>query len=528
MLVPGPEGGTLRGGATWSRRRLLGLAGASVLVAVGAFGLTRAPSGCAPRDPLAGLDEDVNEAMAAWEVPGLALAVVKDDVVVLARGYGVRERGKPERVDERTLFSVASCTKAFTAAALGTLVDEGKLSWDEPVAKHLPELVMHDPYVTAHLTARDLLTHRSGLPPYAADHLWQGSSFGRDEVLRRLRHQKPRGEFRVDYGYSNVMYIAAGQLVAAVAGKGWDDVVRERLLQPLGMQESTTRATAQAAAGNRASAHMTIEGEVQSLPSPALDNVAAAAGLWSSATEMASWLRLHLGRGTFEGKEVLSPAVAREMITPQRVLSVSEEDEALEGTHFAAYGLGFSLYDYKGRKVVRHSGEMDGMRSLVAMIPEERLGIVVLTNLTPHGLTDALVYRIVDGYLGAPERDWSGELLARHKEKEARKKTREAAEEKGHDANKKPTLALERYTGTFEDALSGPVEVKLEGERLLFAYNAKYVAELAPWEGDTFWATWRDPFVATWAGKKVTFAVDASGAARSVRVTFDNEVVFSR
>ncbi|EYF04921.1 Beta-lactamase [Chondromyces apiculatus DSM 436] len=512
--------------------RVTGFVAAALLAAV----LLASPLSCGRRDPLGGIDAHVEEVMRAWQVPGLALAVVKDDAVVLARGYGVRELGKPERVDERTLFAVASCTKAFTAAVLGTLVDEGKLGWDTPVAKHLPDFAMHDPYVTAHMTARDLLTHRSGLPGYAADHLWQGSSFGRDEILRRMRHQKPAGEFRVMYGYSNVMYIAAGQLAAAVAAavaeggaeKGWDDLVRERLLQPLGMNASTTLSKARAAAANVAAPHMVIDGAVRPIPMPDLDNVAPAAGLASNAVEMAAWLRLHLGRGTFEGKTILSPAVAREMMTAQRVLPVTEEDEAREGTHFSAYGLGFSLYDYRGRKVARHSGEMDGMRALVAMVPEERLGVVVLTNLTPHGVTDAVIYRVLDGYLGAPERDWSGELLARRRDAEAKKRDEEAAEVKARDASKKPSLPLSGYVGTYEDALSGPAEVTLREGRLSFRYNAKYEADLEPWEGDTFRATWRDPFIATWAGRRITFTPGEGGTARSLRATFDNEVVFSR
>ncbi|MGH9902442.1 MAG: serine hydrolase domain-containing protein, partial [Pyrinomonadaceae bacterium] len=328
------------------------------------------------------IDEYAAKAIRDWNVPGMAVAVVKDDRLVWARGYGVRKLGEPTPVDERTLFAIASNTKAFTAAALAVLVDEGKIKWDDPVSKFLPSFQLSDPYVTRELTVRDLLSHRSGLATFGGDLLWYETTYGRDEILRRVRFLKPGSSFRSRYGYQNIMFLAAGQVVAAAAGKPWDDFIRERFLTPLGMTSTTTSITAFKSGDNVATPHNELDGKLRVIRYGNVDGAGPAGALNSSVTDMAQWIRLQLGRGTYQGKKIFSPAVSREMWTPQSIVGgVSEQAEKFNPTrHFNLYGLGWFLTDYHGRKVVSHGGGLDGMISQVAMMPEENLGVVVLTN----------------------------------------------------------------------------------------------------------------------------------------------------
>ena len=270
---------------------------------------------CGEPNPLQGLDAAVERALRDWEMPGLALAIVKDDAVVLSRGYGVRELGQPTPVDERTVFAIGSVTKAFTAAALGMLVDEGKVGWDDPVTEHLPDFQLYDPYVTREITLRDLLTHRSGLP--RGDLIWIGSDFDRAEILRRLRYLPPRWSFRSHYGYQNVLYLAAGQVVAAVTGRSWDEFVRERIFAPLGMTNSSTSVTALADAANVATPHADVDGRIRPVPYRNIDCIAPAGAINSNVAEMTQWIRTAAGRWSCAGaNRFLSAATMTELFTP--------------------------------------------------------------------------------------------------------------------------------------------------------------------------------------------------------------------
>jgi CubicO group peptidase (beta-lactamase class C family) len=256
--------------------------------------------------------------MREWEVPGLAIAVVKDDSVIFARGYGVRRLGESAPVDQNTLFAIASTTKAMTAAALGMMVDEERISWDDRVVKHLPGFELQDSYVNREFTVRDLLTHRSGLARH--DLLWIAAPFDRDEILRRARHLPSSGRFRADYGYHNIMYIAAGELLATSSGSSWDDFLAERIFQPLGMTRSTTRASVVDTRDNVAVAHTLVNGVVTPLVRRNYDNIGGAGAAWSSALDMAQWVRLHLASGSYNGDQLLSPATLRELHTPQTLI----------------------------------------------------------------------------------------------------------------------------------------------------------------------------------------------------------------
>jgi CubicO group peptidase (beta-lactamase class C family) len=487
-------------------------AGAALAAAVLALGMVPAPAAAQPA-PLQGLDAYVEQALREWGVPGLALAVVRNDSVIYARGYGVRELGGTEPVDEHTLFAIASTTKAMTTAVLGTLVDEGRLGWDDAAGEHLPWFLLQDPFVTRALTVRDLVTHRGGLA--RSDNLWIAAPFDRLEVLRRARHL-PVTEFRGGYGYNNIMYIAAGELAAAVAGMSWDDLLEQRIFTPLGMTRSTSRAAVVDRRQNVATAHTRPDGVVTVMARRDYDNIGGAGAVWSSAQDMAQWIRLHLNDGEYGGRRVLRPATVRELHSPQTVMrSDSVAERMFPETNFRAYGLGWFLQDYHGRKLVHHSGSINYTRTQVGMIPAQDIGVVVSANLSTSNLQTALMYRVLDALLGLPAQDWSGAYLelARRSESTA---ARQAAEvEAARVADTQPSLAPASYAGTYRSTVYGDVAIEASDGRLVLRYAPEYVADLEHWHHDTFRATWRS----TGFGRAfVTFALDSRGRPASLQL----------
>ncbi len=463
---------------------------------------------------LRGLDDYIERGMRQWEVPGVAVAVVEGDSVVFARGFGVRELGRPEPVDARTIFAIGSATKAFTAAAVGMLVDAGEVRWDDPAAEHLPGFQLFDPYASRELTVRDLLTHRSGLE--RGDLLWYGSEYGRDEVLRRVRFLEPARGFRSAFGYQNIMFLAAGQIVPAETGKSWDEFVNERIFAPLGMEESGTTIGALEGRPNVARPHARLEGRVEPVPYRNVDNVAPAGAVNSNALEMARWVELQLAGGAFRGKRLLKEETLAEMHTPQTVMRLSDGwSEYLPGAHLAAYGMGWMLSDYRGRKVVQHGGNIDGMHAMVGMLPEEELGVVVLTNLSPNRLATAVMYRVFDAYLGGPRTDWSSRLKASADSLQALAETRRAGLEAARVAGTSPSLPLAEYAGTYRDPMYGDATVSLEDGRLVLRRGPAFAGELEHWHYDIFRAAWRDR---TLERGFVTFSLGPMGRARKMEV----------
>ena len=471
------------------------------------------------------IDKYAAKAGQDWKVPGFSLAIVKDDKVVFVKGYGVRELGKPEPVDRETLFAVASNSKAFTSAALATLVDEGKLKWDDPVTKHLPYFQLYDPYVTREMTVRDLLSHRSGLATFGGDLLWYETTYSREEVIRRVRFLKPTYGFRSRYGYQNIMFLAAGEIVPAVTGKSWDDYVREKFFVPLGMTRTVTTYRQLQAAQNVATPHNETEGRVKIVKYSNVDAAGGAAVINSSAAEMAEWVRLQLGRGTYQGKKIFSAAASREMWTPHTIVSgVSETAERFNPTvHFNLYGLGWGLSDYRGRKVVTHSGGLDGMTSRVALLPEENLGVVVLTNSeTP--LQAFLYYKIFDVFTGAPARDWSADYLARVKAAREREEAEAKRVEAARVPNTKPSLPLSSYAGTYGGQMYGDATVTEENGRLVVRLlpSPNYVGDLEHWHFDTFRLKWRESVVYPYPRGWVTFQLDLQGKVSEMKIDVPN------
>ncbi len=485
---------------------------------VATHGLELRAQGIIPAD----VDAYVERAITEWEVPGLALAVIKDDSVLIAKGYGVRRLGEAGRVDANTLFAIASTTKAMTAACLGMLVDEGKLSWDDPVTKHLKGFQLYDPYVTRELTVRDLLTHRTGLS--RGDGLWYRSPYSRQEILERVRHLKPSWSFRSRYGYQNIMFVAAGQVLEAVSDTTWDDFITSRLFAPLGMRSTLSGYGKLKLQGNVAMPHLFSDGKVQPIDWVDIDNIGPAGSVISNVNDMAQWVRLQLSHGTIDGRRLLSDEVIEETRTPQTVVRLDSLTKAQRpSTHFMAYGLGWFLYDYQGTKIVTHDGAIHGMRTRVAMIPEKGIGLVILVNSSRTPIHTGLMFWILDRFLGAPERDWSGELLAERKTDEAKWSAAEREQEEKRAVGTSPSHALEAYAGTYRSTMYGDLALTLRDGRLYATFYPGYEGELSHWQYDTFRITWSD---STLGKDLVTFRMNARGDITDV--VWDGFETFNR
>ncbi|HEY7698179.1 MAG TPA: serine hydrolase, partial [Vicinamibacteria bacterium] len=410
---------------------------------------------------LVGFDEYVAKGVADWQIPALAIAVVKDGEVVFAKGYGVLELGKAEAANADTLFAIGSTTKAMTAAALGMLVDEGKLGWEDPVTKHLPWFQLRDPVVTREVTVRDLLTHRAGLPN--ADFLWYGRDNAPRDILFRMRYLPQETSLRSHFTYQNVMYAAAGAVVAEVSGMPWVDFVRSRILEPLGMSRTVTTLAATAGKGNVASPHFTLEGKVQLIENASVDGVAPAGSIWSSVSDMAKWMRFLLEGTTPEGKRLLKEETLEELFRPQCIVDRDEfyPTQKLTRPKWATYGLGWFQQDYQGRVVDFHTGSIDGMVAIHGLIRSERLGVYVLANLDHAELRHALMYSVFDRYGSGkePRRDWSADLLELYRSLAKDAEEKRAEVERKRVPGTRPSLPPEGYLGRYSDPLAGEATV---------------------------------------------------------------------
>jgi CubicO group peptidase (beta-lactamase class C family) len=460
--------------------------------------------------------------MEAFEVPGVALSIVKDGEVVLARSYGVRRLGEPDPVDAHTLFGIASNTKAFTATAIGILVEEGKLAWDQPVIEVLPWFRMSDPYVTAELTVRDLLVHRSGLGLGAGDLLfWPASTLDRDEIVRRLRHLPIENAFRAGYNYDNVLYMVAGEVIEAASGTTWEAFVEERILRPAGMAESRANLLAAAPGRNIASTHARVEGTVRLVDPETSASISPAGGIMSSATDMARWLELQLARGKLaDGDSLFSQATSAELwklVTPIDPWSAPPELAPLEA-NFEGYALGFFLSDYRGEKMVSHTGGLPGFTSVVAMIPEKELGVAVLINQESPAFY-AISFHILDHYLGVePPFDWVGGWRAFVARADSMNAAAVGAAASARDSTVGPSLPLAKYAGTYEDPWYGDVGIALEDDGLVmrFSNTPLLTGDLEHWQYDTFLVRWRER--ALRADAFVTFQLNPDGTIDRVRM----------
>jgi CubicO group peptidase (beta-lactamase class C family) len=475
-----------------------------------------------PGAPPPELDAYVARVMKSFSVPGVAVAIVKDGKVVLAKGYGVRRLGDPAPVDAETQFGIASNSKLFTSTALALLVEEGKLEWDAPVIRYLPWFAMYDPYVTHELTVRDLLVHRSGLGLGAGDLLWwPPSTYDRKEIARRLRYIRPATSFRSAYAYDNVLYLVAGEVIEAVSGRSWEEFVRTRILDRVGMTHTDVHHSAAGRPGNVATPHAEVNDTVRPVAPFLSDNTNPAGGIVSGAADMAKWVMVQLDSGRVaDGTRLFSPASTRQLwreVTPE---PIGEAPLGLPHLRPNVYGyaLGLETRDYRGKLLLTHTGGLPGYVSRVAMLPELRLGVVVLTNQESGLAFNSIAYRVLDHYLGVKPPDYVGiyqGLVAKHRA-ELAELERTASTQR--DSTSGPSLPLEKYAGSYRDAWYGDVAITLENGRLVIRMTRtpSMVGDLQHWQHDTFVARWRDRELR--ADAYVTFALNPDGSIEQVRM----------
>ncbi len=473
------------------------MAACALAMAVASPGWAAPPAG--PTLPPGARPQDIDRLAATiqqtFAVPGMAVAIVKDGKVLFAKGYGVLAVGKPDKADADTLFGIASNTKAFTVAALAILVDEGKLHWDDKVIDRLPGFRLSDPYVTRELTIRDLLTHRSGLGLGSGDlMLFPPSDFTRAEIIHNLRYFQPASSFRSKFAYDNLLYIVAGELIPAVTGISWENFVQTRILDRLG---GGCKATLSMAAGNRnvAAPHVVIDGKLTEIapdPSTAYD---PAGSIQCNAKGMAAWANLQLADGRFaDGSALFSVAQHKEMWTPQTIVAPLEESAALTQTHFRDYGLAWFIEDYQGALRVQHTGALVGMVSAVSLLPEQHVGVIVLTNQQSAG-RGAMLASLLDAMLGKTSRDW----VALYQQLSADQAKQEAKADRDADAAIQASgghafLPLDAYVGLYHDAWRGDATVRRQGEklRLVFSRTADLQGDLQVMKGNVFVVRWDD------------------------------------
>lgn len=473
-----------------------------------------------------GLDNYITQVMKTFEVPGLCIAVVKDGKPILTKGYGTKKLGTTDHVNEHTLFPIASNSKAFTATMLAMLVEEKKLDWDKPVIDYLPWFRMSDAYVTSQLTVKDLLVHRSGIGAYAGDLLqFPPTDYSREEIVKKLKYIPLTNSFRNNYAYDNILYLAAGELIKQVTGNDWEDEVRLRILQPIGMTETLSRISQFERSANRSSSHARFDGAVKEvtgfLQYGISDLTNPAGGIASNATDMAKWMALQLDSGrAINSKVLFKPATTTTLwkgVTPMPVAQLPAYLKPAQ-MDYQSYALGFYTYNYRSERAIVHGGKLDGFVSRVFMIPSKNLGIAILTNQESGGAISAIINHICDHVMRVPAFDWvAGYKKAQDIGFENIRKTEQAAITQRNAASR-PSLPLEQYAGSYKDAWYGTVTITKEGGHLVmnFTHSPGMTGDMEHWQYDSFIVRWRHREFK--ADAYVTFSLEPDGRIGQVRM----------
>jgi CubicO group peptidase (beta-lactamase class C family) len=474
------------------------------------------------------LDRYVDTILRTFNVPGISLAIVKDGKLLLAKGYGVKRAGRPERVDEHTLFPIASNTKAFTAMALAILVDEGKLKWDDPVIDHLPWFRMSDPWVTMEMTIRDLLVHHSGIPAFAGDILlFPPSTYTRREILEKVKKIPLVNSFRTTYAYDNILYVAAGEVISNVSHMDWEDFIRTRILDKMGMTESLSRFSSLCHQTNIATGHIRIEPNQNILPidgdaeQEIGDAADPAGGICSNAVDMGKWLLAQLDSGRGPGTQaLLHPGATSDLwkvVTPITIGDVPDELAPAQ-MDFCGYALGVRIFNYGKYKVAGHGGKLDGYVSQVILVPKLKLGIAVLTNQETTGAYWSIIYHLLDYFMGNARFDWVGGYQRQLDS------SRAAIRREWQKSLIKPLAtaplptASPLYTGKYRDRFYGDILIARDSGGLVlhFTQTPQFVARLQPFQHETFKAVFENP--ALRADSYISFALGPDGAVESCKL----------
>lgn len=472
------------------------------------FFFVTAPGITAPRCQEINIEElgaFIDQAMTEYQVPGASVAIVKEGKVIYLKGHGLRKTGTEEKVDENTIFQLASVTKTFTAASVASMVDRGKVGLDEQVVKIIPDFALHDPYPTRYATPRDLLAHRSGLPAFTGD-LFDHLGYTRKEVIKRVRYIEPACSFREEANYSNVGYFLAGEVAAYTAGSEWEDVVTENLLKSLQMKRTGFTKTLDQQS-NVASPHAVVDGQTKTISNSRQLVLAAAGAMTSTASDMSHYMIMLLEGGRYDGRTVLEEGSVNELFTPAMAdkPSFAELPPISADTGFD-YGLAWGIYYWRNHKILEKGGALDGMRSVVVLVPEIKLGIAVLANMNLTVLPEAVRAYVLELYLGKAGYDMQAEVRQRSKKLESMLGLTNIVKPE----NPKPaSKELDAYTGNYQNDLYGRFTVLRDGDHLkVEAGPAKYSGSLTHVNYDTFYLKW--PIFIS-APDEVTFVIDAEG-----------------
>ncbi len=479
----------------------------------------------------AGFDKRVEQALLDFDVPGAAIGVVVDGEVILAKGYGLRNKSDGLPVTEDTVFAIGSCTKAFTTFVLGTLVDEGLIEWDTPVVEYIPEFKLWDEHATEHITVRDLVTHRSGLPRH--DFAWYNSSASRKELFSRLRYFEPASDLRERVYYNNLMYMAAGYLIERITGESWEDSVKSRVFTPLKMQRSTTAAHSAQKQTNFSFPHSPRDGKAQEIPFRDIIAAGPAGSIYSTVQDMAQWVRLHLSDGSLDRKSIVQSPTLREMHTSQAIFSDISAYPTEKEQFFTNYGLGWVISAYRGYYKVWHNGEIDGFYSLVSLLPQEKIGVVVLTNSLGGAsgvLANSLTSEIFDALLGLKSEPKLAAALEKYQQSQKDAATHEEVLEGERVANTQPSHALKDYAGVYEHPGYGKMTIQMSDGQISSVYN-DILTPLTHWHYDTYSGAKGQAEDPTFEGFKFSFQTDSAGHIAAVAVPLEpkvGDIVFKR
>ncbi|WP_222611093.1 MULTISPECIES: serine hydrolase [Undibacterium] len=468
------------------------------------------------------IDRVVESAMKTFNVPGISVAVIKDDKLIHAKGYGVRDIKSKLPMETSTLVGIASNSKAFTAAALAILVDEKKLSWNDKVNNIIPEFKLYNPYVTEEFTVLDLMTHRSGMGLGAGDLMFfpDGSDFTIKDVIHNLRYLKQTSSFRSQFDYDNNLYIIAGEVIKRVSGLSWEEYIEQKIMQPLQMNASAASITRLKNAGNKVEPHVAVNGQLQVVPFRPNEVINAAGGIYSNIDDMSKWVRMQLNKGSYGDKRLFSEQAQHEMWSPHTIIQMGPNGGPYN-THFNSYGIGWGINDVKGYKQVSHTGGLLGMVTQVTLIPELKLGIVVLTNQEQGAAFSAITNTIKDSYFGMPVVDRVKEFADRQAKRngEADKMVAEIwkAIDEQTKANGKVKLNTAPYLGTYKDNWFGEVSISVgKNGQMQFASKRSpaLIGDLSFYKGSTFVVRWHDRTFN--ADAFVNFQLDTDGNASAI------------
>jgi CubicO group peptidase (beta-lactamase class C family) len=469
------------------------------------------------------LDIYAERALTEWQIPGMAVLVVKDGKVIVQKGYGFLEMGKPEKVNENTLFMIASNTKAFTGTAMAMLEQAGRCSLDDRVQKYLPDFKMKDPWVAEHLTLTDVMSHRIGMETFQGDFMYWESDLNSDQVIEKFGMLTPMYDFRAKWGYCNAGFLIAGKCLEKITGLTWDRFIQDNIITPLEMNRTLVLTADADKAQNICTAHTLVEGKLQVIPRCHIDNLAPAASISSSASDMSHWIIAQLDSGRYNGKQVIPWQAIRKAQSPKSI--IRRAGHPFNKTHYSLYGMGWNLLDYEGREIVSHTGGVDGFVTSVTLIPEEKLGVVVLTNTDGNALYEALKWEIVDAYLGLPYRNYSGFFLRYFKPNV--EKDIEIVNSWRDSVNMKlPTpVKLSKFEGKYEHPVYGYANLELKGDYLLltFEHHPDLTAKLEYIGNNRFLCTYSSPL---WGIKVFPFVIE-NGKVRSFTLSVADFLEFT-